>query len=214
MSAFLSVPRWTSVSVQYNEITQLMPQESHTVKQNEWGDVDTFLLKHESIYLWSRHNVVNSFQFIHNSKSISPEHPAKRKAKFQIYKSFSTHWALKKKEDIRVGFLFRILIFFKIHQLSVEHLGSHQRVICGWREIVCFSRSISTLSFLMLSAAPGEVSGPIMRNTCCLTQIENTMRWDERVTARGQLMSPHFQITVPVQREILSRHTLPEKILA
>lgn len=123
------------------------------------------------------HNVVNSFQFIPNSKSISPEHPANRKPKFQIYKSFSTHWA-QKKEDIQIRFFLRILIFVKIHQLSVEHLGSHQRVICGCREIVCFSRSNSTLSFLMLSAAPGEVSGPIMRNTCCLTQIENTTRWE------------------------------------
>lgn len=40
---------------------------------------------------------------------------------------------------------------------------------------------------------------------------------DKRVTARGQLMSPHFQITVPAQitgREILSCDATPEKTQA
>ena len=60
----------------------------------------------------------------------------------------------------------------------------------------------------MLSAAPGEVSGPIMRNTCWLTQIEKQAA-DERVAARarGQFTSPHFQITVPgAERNPLPLH--------
>lgn len=57
----------------------------------------------------------------------------------------------------------------------------------------------------MQSAAPGDVSGPIMRNTCWLTQIENTTRRGREellLPARGQLMSPRLPITTNPCREI------------
>ena len=64
-------------------------------------------------------------------------------------------------------------LFFWNSHLICTHLSE-----CNLQPVWnCFSYSISTLSLFVLRAAPGEVSGPIMRNTCWLTQIANTARW-------------------------------------
>lgn len=64
------------------------------------------------------------------------------------------------------------------------------------------------------SAAPGDVSGPIMRNTCWLTQIENTTRRgrEELLHACGQLMSPHLPITTTLTERFISRKIFRAKI--
>ena len=94
-----------------------------------------------------------------------------------------------------------------------------------WR---CFSCSGSTLSLFMLRAAPGrEVSGPIMRNTCWLTQIENTARWESgcswstHVTSSSNhcpaspLHPPTPTTPAPITaREILPCDDTPEKTRA
>lgn len=73
-----------------------------------------------------------------------------------------------------------------------------------------FSSLFSISTFLprhVQSAAPGDVSGPIMRNTCWLTQIENTTRRgrEELLPACGQLMSPHLPITTTLTERFISR---------
>lgn len=95
---------------------------------------------------------------------------------------FSTHCAIKSRRwtvELVDFFLHNIQYLSKIH--IGDNLDKHQSVICShvWNS---FTYSISTLSLFALSAAPGGVrggggvSGPIMRNTCWLTQIEITTR--------------------------------------
>lgn len=107
----------------------------------------------------------------------------------------------------------RILPYYIIICAIFKHL--HQGIICSRREIVALMASPLWRSSCCVLLRGGEVSGPIMRNTCWPTQIENAAI-DERVTACGQLVSPHLQITVPTQTSgsrTLSCDATPEKTL-
>lgn len=76
----------------------------------------------------------------------------------------------------KVDFSPKYLSSLNIHTLSSDILAD-QSVICSRCEIVSPIASPlcrSSCSVLLRR----EVSGPIMKNTCWLTQIENTARWE------------------------------------
>lgn len=167
--------------MQYVEITRWTSQESRTVKLvlNEWDRVDAFPLKHE-LHTFEK-PAVKPIQFIANSKSISFRYAVERRAEFKIYalvNIIEDTWRNLGKTKVNIWFC-GVIKKKKLHvpSLSVDGSQRHWSVFCAWCEIF-LPVSISTLPLPMQSAAPGDVSGPIMRNTRWLTQIENTTRWE------------------------------------